>query len=413
MIKAYLKAIVRTGGKGKMGVGLEVFRLDTVTDEDVELTDSEAEEVEDSDVSTTAIMRIYESIGLDWWTGEGITAKSFSNQLDELGNIKRLNIHINCLGGDCHTAQAIHSIIADYSCGKKTSYIDGVCASAATIIASAADEVIARHNTNYMVHYPWSVCVGNANDMSKAAEDLEKLTVPIVSVYKEQVKGKIDESKIRQLMEEETWMTANEALDYGFVDKVRGKINAIARVNKSHIMCSGQLMNFGKYHYMNVPNYPFKKVEKESERKIKMADSTETLTQEIIRDRFPEVYASIQTEARQSEQARIASLDAMNGPGLEELITAAKADGRTPDKIAMEALNITKQQLTNGGQLAALKRDSQAAGSVSAGDAPTTKPPASTDKKTKAVALLDAAIANNNNKRVRVSRVQVQNPQRN
>ena len=62
-------------------------------------------------------------------------------------------------------------------------------------------------------------------------------------------------------MKEETWMTADEALEYGFVDKVRGKIKAIARVNKSQIFCSGKVMNIGKYHYSNVPDYPTIKLE--------------------------------------------------------------------------------------------------------------------------------------------------------
>jgi len=390
MIKAYLKALVRQGGKGKQGIGIEMFRLDAVTDEDVELSDSEADEAEGADVSTTAIMRIYENIGLDWWTGEGITAKAFASQLDGLGQLKRLNIHINCLGGDCHTAQAIHSIVSDYGCGKKTSYIDGVCASAATIIASAADEVVARHNTNYMIHNPWSVCVGNAKAMQKAATDLEKLTIPIVSVYKEQVKGKIDEAQIRQLMDEETWMTADEALEHGFVDKVRGKINAIAKVSKSAMMCGGQLMNFGKYHYMNFPQYPLKKVEVKMEEK-EMADKEE-LTLEIMQKLYPDLLNSIRKEATDKERGRLSKLDAMRGPGLDELIEKARNDGKEPEDIAMEALTITKQQLASQGHLEALTKDGSAANMVVAGDAPMVKV---TEKK-KASSHLAAAFQRNN-----------------
>jgi ATP-dependent protease ClpP protease subunit len=386
MIKAYLKGIVRTGGKGTLGVGLEMFRLDT--DEEIELTEEETEvvdEVAEKDKPTTAIMRIYENIGQDWWTGEGITAKRFANDLEQLGNLKRLNIHINCLGGDCHTAQAIHSIIADYGCDKKTSYIDGVCASAATLIASAADEVVARHNTNYMIHFPWAVCIGNSSAMKKAAEYLEKLTVPIVSVYKEQVKGKIQEETIRKLMEEETWMTADEALEYGFVDKVRGKINAIARVNKSQIFCSGQLMNIAKYHYRNVPDYPFDDSKPKKEHKManehSVADpghshnlnSPGHMTRENLP---PELLASIQAEARTAERKRLDDLDAMMAPGLESIIAKAKADGKQPNDIAMECLTVTREQLVSGQTVAALKRDGSAIGAVAAGDAPVVKPTA-------------------------------------
>jgi ATP-dependent Clp protease, protease subunit len=379
MIKAYLKGIVRNGGKGSMGVGLELFRLDAVNDEDVELTDSEADEAEGTDVSTTAIMRIYEEIGENFWTGGGITAKKFSEDLDSLGSLKRLNIHINCLGGDCHTAQAIHSIVQDYECQKKTSYIDGVCASAATLIASAADEVVARNNTNYMIHHPWAVCVGNAAAMTKAATDLEKLTIPIINVYKDKVNGKIDEDKIRQLMEEETWMTADEAQEYGFVDVVRGKINAIAKVSKTQIFCSGKVMDIAKYHYKNVPAYPFKELQKPKVKLVtkkednKMAD-TEKLTLDIMKSLHPELLTSIQTEARTEERTRLAKLDEMAEPGLEQLITAAKVDGRTPDQIAMEALTITRGLRVNNAKLDLLKKDGQAAASIPAGDAPIQKP---------------------------------------
>jgi ATP-dependent Clp protease protease subunit len=396
MIKAYMRSIVRLAGKGRQGVGVELFRLDAAETEEIELTDSE-EEIASESTNSTAIMRVYENIGEDFWTGEGITAKKFANELDGLGSIKRLNIHINCLGGDCHTAQAIHSIISDYSCGKKTSYIDGVCASAATLIASAADQVIARHNTNYMVHYPWAICVGNAEAMSKAAEDLEKLTIPIVSVYKNQVKGKIDEEKIRELMANETWLTADEALEYGFVDKVRGKIKAIAKASSTQIFCSGQLMNFAKYKYSNFPNYPFEEIEqpkKENRMAHNVSDSghqnVSTLIDplQINLEYLSTNHANLVASIIDGERKRINDLDAMDGPGLEDLITAAKVDGRTPNQIAMECLALTRKQLEGTNQLGALNRDSANLSRVPAGDAPTNKPQS---KKEKGIALLTKA----------------------
>lgn len=394
MIKAYMRSVVRLAGKGRQGIGVELFRLDAAETEEIELTDSEEEVAKESGTGS-AIMRVYEQIGEDFWTGEGITVKKFANELDAIGDIKKLNIHINCLGGDCHTAQAIHSIISDYDCRKKTSYIDGVCASAATLIASAADEVVARHNTNYMVHYPWTICVGNASDMSKAAEDLEKLSIPIVSVYTQQCKGKSDEKTIRRLMEEETWMTADEALEYGFVDKVRGKINPIAKANKTQIFCSGTLMNFAKYKYSNFPNYPVKKVE-QTEKENNMADVKDPghlsggapplMTKEKLDSDFPVLLAQVREEARVEERQRIASLDAMMGPGLETIISEAKAKGKSPNDIAIECLDITKAQLASSKQLGALSRDSAGASGVPAGDAPRGKPEDS--KRAKGVSLL-------------------------
>lgn len=407
MIKAYMKGIVRLNGKGRQGIGVELFRLDAAESEEIELTDSE-EEIASESKSSTAVMRLYESIGEDFWTGEGMTAKKFSNELNALGDIKRLNIHINCLGGDCHTAQAIHSILSDYDCNKKTSYIDGVCASAATLVASGADEVVARHNTNYMIHYPWSICVGNAKDMSKAAEDLEKISIPIVSVYNKQCKGKIDEDKIRELMSEETWMTADEALEYGFVDKVRGKINPIAKANKTQIFCSGELMNFAKYKYRNFPNFPLKEVT-QTDKEDNMAHDVKDpghshnsapplMTTERLDSEYPVLLAQVREAARAEERKRITDLDAMMGPGLETIISEAKAKGKFPGDIAMECLDVTKKELASTKQLGALNRDASGASGVPAGDAPNVKP--ADVRKQKGLSLLTKAQAGLNPKRL-------------
>jgi ATP-dependent protease ClpP protease subunit len=386
-----MRSIVRLAGKGRQGVGVELFRLDSVESEEIELTDNEEEIARESPPST-AIMRVYENIGENFWTGEGITAKKFATELDGLGSIKKLNIHINCLGGDCHTAQAIHSIVSDYDCKRKTTYIDGVCASAATLIASAADEVVARHNTNYMVHNPWAVCVGNAEAMMKAAEDLEKLTIPIVSVYKEQVRGKINEEKIRKLMADETWMTADEALEYGFVDKIRGKINPIARANKTQIFCSGQLMNFTKYKYRNFPDYPFEEIKiEEVQPKENIMDKPIEINLEYLNRHYADLLETIRGNARVEERKRIADLDAMNGPGLEAIILAAKSDGRIPSQIAMECLALTREQLTQSNQIGALRRDSNGVSGIPAGDAPV---PRVESKKEKGVKLLTKALTN-------------------
>lgn len=388
MIKAYLKGIVRNGGKGKLGVGIELFRLDAVADTDVELTDSEEEVADESkNKSETAIVRIYEEIGENFWTGEGISVKNFAKQLDELGDIKSLNIHVNCLGGDCFTAQALYNLIQDHP-SESTAYIDGVAASAATIICSAADKVIARNNTNYMVHYPWTIVMGNATALNKAAEDLDKLTVPIVNVYKGQVNGKITEHKIRALMEAETWMTASEARDYGFVDQVKGKIKEIAKASANQIFCSGKLLDVRKYHYRNVPNYPT--VNKEE---IKIENKGKKLmTKDELKTAHPELYNEIGAEARTAEQARLAALDKMLAPGLEDVITKAKADGKQPNEIAMECLEIVKTGNASTNQINNMKKDGQAANNVGAGDAPMVAPKKGVN--TKAVSALSAAFAN-------------------
>jgi len=420
----YLKGIVRNQGKGRAGLGVELYRLDKKADDEdedpIDLEDEmddgdgeddkkkkDDEEDDDGyDSSQVAVMRVYETIGEDFFTGSGITAGGFAEELDKLGDIKKLKIHINCLGGDTHTAQAIHSIISDHS-AKKTVYIDGIAASAATLVACAGDEVIARYNSNYMIHNPWTIAMGNAHDLREAADVLDKITDPIVAVYQKKVNGKIHEKTIRSLMDAETWMTAEEAKENGFVDKVRGRIKAVASIGNGKIVSAGKIFNLGKYQYKNVPKYPKTKMKIEEPEKAKIITTVtyldrkeeeeklkkeESMTIDEIRKQYPDLYSSIRTEAEVAERGRLSALDAMDAPGLEQLIAAAKADGRKPEQIAVEACGILKASTTQLAQANALQRDASAA-SVTAGEAPTGKVK-SGDKKDRVVNLLNAAHAN-------------------
>jgi ATP-dependent protease ClpP protease subunit len=358
-MKTYLKACVKSQKHNPAGMGVELFRLDAT--EAPELTQEEDEAIAEDAAGETnglAIMRIYEEIGQDFFTGGGVTAKAFADQLDAFGDIKRLHLHINCLGGDAFAAQAIHSNIQQHKASSKTAYIDGVCASAATLVACGAQRVVARHNTNYMVHYPWGVCMGDAEEMRKAAADLDAVTKPIVSVYQKKVGDKLSEEEIRQLMADETWMTADEALEKGFVDSVRGKSKGIARVGAGRIMCSGKVMNLARYHYRNAPKWPYKRQaqqepppfaeppnlehefepEAAAQARPEPKQKEKPMTKEEI---APELLASIQAEARAAERARLDALDAMAGPGLSEIITKAKTDGQQPQDISLECLAIT------------------------------------------------------------------------
>lgn len=394
MSQVYMKGIVRLEGRGRQGIGLELFRADS---EGVELSESEQESIGESD-GLTAIMRVYEHIGEDFFTGGGITASKFAKVLNGLGKVSSLNLHINCLGGDCFTAHTIYNIIRDYECEKRTTYIDGVCASAATIIASAADEVVARANTTYMIHLPWAVVVGNAPAMHAAADKLEKLTEPIVAVYKEQVKGKTKISEIRELMENETWMTAKEALNYGFVDSIKGKIKGISKAKGGKLLVNNELLDVAKYHYENVPDYPeVNEVYQLTERpleKRKEEDMAIEITKETLAKDYPLILAEIHDEARKAERKRLSELTEMKTgeANIDALVDAAIADGRQPIDIAMECFKLTRDNAVSSAQLDAMKRDGNF--SVKAGSAPTVKVE---DSKTKATNLLAKAFAEHNN----------------
>jgi ATP-dependent Clp protease, protease subunit len=382
-MKTYLRACVKSAERNPAGMGVELFRLDAV--ESPELTKEESEALtEDAAGETTgvAIMRLYEEIGEDAWTGAGVGAGAFAEALDAFGEIRRLNLHINCLGGDLFTGHAIHNLIRDNKAPKKTAYIDGVCASAATIVACGAQEVVARYNTNYMIHKPWMITMGDEDEHAKAVRDLKAMIGPIIDVYKNKVGDKLSGEEIRQLMADETWMTPDEALEKGFVDKVRGKIRAIARVGAGQIMCSGRLMDLERYHYRNTPKWRNRRLAPAAPEEFEVEAAAQARPKEPqqeekqkmkIEEIAPELLASIQAEARTVERARLEALDAMADAGLEEIIAKAKKEGKQPGDIALECLAVTKQQRNAARTTSALARDAAPARGLPAGDAPASR----------------------------------------
>jgi hypothetical protein len=211
---------------------------------------------------------------------------------------------------------------------------------------------------------------------------LDAVAVPIVNVYQKKVGAKLSEDEIRQLMADETWLTPDEALEKGFVDTVRGKIQGIARVGAGRIMCSGRLMDIARYHYRNAPKWPTtKRLAPSAEPELENAapaqakpqpkEEKKPMTREEI---APELLASIEAEARTVERARLEALDAMAGPGLTEIIAKAKTEGKQPGDIALECLTVTKGQLNAAQTTSALARDAAAARGLPAGDAPAGKP---------------------------------------
>jgi hypothetical protein len=123
--------------------------------------------------------------------------------------------------------------------------------------------------------------------------------------------------------------------------------------------------------------------------KTKVSTESKTQPKGIIMTREevdPTLVTEIENNARTAERARLAALDEMSGPGLEEIIAKAKADGKQPQDIAMECLKITKAKLNSTTVINALKNDAAAAGGVKAGDAPSKKPPTAAERGAKLIA---------------------------
>lgn len=161
---------------------------------------------------------IYGEIGGGWFSDpeETVTAKGFAADLKALGKVKNLNIYINSPGGAVFEGQAIYSQLKRHT-AHKTVHIDGLAASIASVIAMAGDTVIMPDNALMMIHRACGICVGDAGDLRKVADALEKAEAGIIAAYAQKTGKPFDE--LLALMAEETWMTAADALALGFADQ--------------------------------------------------------------------------------------------------------------------------------------------------------------------------------------------------
>lgn len=163
-----------------------------------------------------------------------VTAKAFVDELAKLPDaVTTIKVHINSPGGDVFAAVNIANALRDQQLSKNRSVetiIDGLAASAASIIAMAGRTVTMADNGLLMIHNAWTVAVGEAKDMRKAADTLDAIRNTIIATYKWH--SQMDDAAIVALMDAETWMSATEARDNGFVTDVTEGLQAAATIDR-------------------------------------------------------------------------------------------------------------------------------------------------------------------------------------
>ncbi len=171
-------------------------------------------EIRGADDGTAEIL-IYEEIGFDWWTGDGMTAKRFHEELQALGDVQQINVRIDSPGGDVFDALAIYNQITRHNATVAVD-IDGMAASAASVIAMAGDSVNMGQGSMLMIHDAMWVAIGNAQEMRDVAEILDKVDGEIATIYAAKAGGSA--KHFRDLMDVETWLNAEEAVSEGLAD---------------------------------------------------------------------------------------------------------------------------------------------------------------------------------------------------
>ncbi len=159
-----------------------------------------------------ATIYLYDAIGGFW----GVDAQQFVKDLNNL-NADTIHLRINSPGGDVFDGRAIQTALRQHS-ARVVAHVDGIAASAATYVALGADEVEISEGAFFMIHKGWTLQIGNADDMRETAGLLDKVDASISKDY--QRKTGIDAEQIEQWMSDETWFSAEEALEHGFVDRI-------------------------------------------------------------------------------------------------------------------------------------------------------------------------------------------------
>lgn len=157
---------------------------------------------------------IYDIIGEGFFES-GVTAKSVRDELAGMDKKQRVHVRVNSPGGDVFEAVAIRAQLEQWAAGVDVS-VDGLAASAASYIATVGESVSMAEGSMFMVHDPWTVAIGNAAEMQKAAATLDKIADSLVGAYSRKSGKSADE--VRDTMRAETWMTADEAIAYGLAD---------------------------------------------------------------------------------------------------------------------------------------------------------------------------------------------------
>lgn len=164
---------------------------------------------------TERILFLNGTIAEESWFDDDVTPQLFKEELN--GGSGNITVWINSPGGDCVAAAQIYNMLIDYK-GDVTVKIDGIAASAASVIAMAGTKVLMSPVSMLMIHNPMTIAFGNAGEMEKAIAMLDEVKESIINAY--EIKTGMSRAKLSHLMDAETWMDANKAVEFGFADDI-------------------------------------------------------------------------------------------------------------------------------------------------------------------------------------------------
>lgn len=280
----------------------------------------------------SAELMLYGDIAESFW-GDTISAKEVTEYLADL-DVENIDVYINSNGGVVDTAIAINNALRRHK-AKVTVNIDGIAASAATLITCAGDIVRMPKNALFMIHNPSTIAMGDSEEMRKQADVLEKYKNSITETYLQKVN--IDKEKLSELMDNETWLNAEEALEYGFIDEITE--NTDIQVVENKVISNNMAFNMAEFKNFNVD----KNIKNNGKGSGKM-------TKDEIKAQFPDIYTEIVNEGKEigvkEERTRIQEIENL-GYNHEVVDKAKFEDPKNARDLALEIVSLMKQENQN------------------------------------------------------------------
>lgn len=176
--------------------------------------------------SDTLELYIYSTVeGDEWFEKSQTSAQHFREELEKHKNAKFINLYINSTGGSVFEGSAIYSQLKRHS-AKVTVYVDGFACSIASVIAMAGDKVVMSENAVMMIHNAWTVAAGNSAQLRKIADDLDVINKANKAAYLVKSDGKITPEKLTEMLDSETYLSAEDCMKYGFCDEISSKVES-------------------------------------------------------------------------------------------------------------------------------------------------------------------------------------------
>lgn len=280
----------------------------------------------------SAELMLYGDIAESFW-GDTISAKEVTEYLADL-DVENIDVYINSNGGVVDTAIAINNALRRHK-AKVTVNIDGIAASAATLITCAGDTVRMPKNALFMIHNPSTIAMGDSEEMRKQADVLEKYKNSITETYLQKVN--IDKEKLSELMDSESWLSAEEALKYGFIDEIIE--NTDIQVVENKVISNNMVFNMAEFKNFNVD----KNIKNNGKGSGKM-------TKDEIKAQFPDIYAEIVNEGKEigvkEERTRIQEIENL-GYNHEVVDKAKFKEPKNARDLALEIVSLMKQENQN------------------------------------------------------------------